>query len=340
MYKEKYLKYKTKYLDLKNQLGGGPTEEEAAVCELCPTEEEGVVCKPYPTEEEAAVCKPCHTKEYVISKLDNIILSLPPHLSGCLQYAFISDELQTIFERTYTTSFENCDIPRNPDYESFLKTNFNFFEHSEQIKIGKPNLRRIRLSYKDPKLNSISTVWHQDNDTVINRTFYNVIYYLTIDNCKLDCGTDIAYRKTDDTIQTITLPIYQGLIIAFKDSSFAHKSPIITVTDHDNPAHRLLIRTYVYNVNEVSDEVEKQNEDVYNIADQLNREKLDQCLKIYKNTTIDIAKRVDCIDFIKYFYTLESLRTSDSLFKDIFRDNNITRFNYTDDKINKEFRLE
>jgi hypothetical protein len=24
MYKEKYLKYKTKYLELKNQLGGGP----------------------------------------------------------------------------------------------------------------------------------------------------------------------------------------------------------------------------------------------------------------------------------------------------------------------------
>ena len=28
MYKEKYLKYKTKYLELKNQLGGGPTAEQ------------------------------------------------------------------------------------------------------------------------------------------------------------------------------------------------------------------------------------------------------------------------------------------------------------------------
>ena len=26
MYKEKYLKYKSKYLDLKSQLGGGPTQ--------------------------------------------------------------------------------------------------------------------------------------------------------------------------------------------------------------------------------------------------------------------------------------------------------------------------
>lgn len=30
MYKEKYIKYKTKYLELKNQLGGGFLEEEEA----------------------------------------------------------------------------------------------------------------------------------------------------------------------------------------------------------------------------------------------------------------------------------------------------------------------
>jgi hypothetical protein len=178
---------------------------------------------------------------------------------------------------------------------------------------------------------------HQDNDSFTNETFYNVIYYLTIENCKLDCGTDIAYMRPDGIIQTITLPIHQGLIIAFKDSSFAHKSPIITVTDHNNPAHRLLIRTRVYNSKKVSDEVKKQNKNVDDIVDQLNLEKLKQCLKKYGNKTINMAERVDCIYFIKHFYKYKS---DSSLFKNIFIYNNITRFDYTDNEINEKFRLE
>ena len=210
------------------------------------------------------------------------------------------------------------------------------------------NLRSIITSYTDMKLNSASTLWHQDTEARPDKTMYNVLYYLTLENCRLDCGTEIAFSE-DEKIQTIKLPICEGLIIALKDSCFSHKSPIINVIDRKNPAYRLIIRTYVYDRSkevseEVSEEVIAQNTQVIKLNRELNLKKLDDCLKSYndylkskKDLEKNMGNIVDCVNFIKLIFSIYSSNTD---FQDIFKKYNITNFNLTNDERNKQFSLE
>jgi hypothetical protein len=159
--------------------------------------------------------------------------------------------------------------------------------------------RHIYTSYTELAANSSSTMWHQDTETY-NTTYYNILYYLTIENCRLDCGTDIAFRDTNSEIITIKLPIMEGLIIAIKDDCFSHKSPVITLLEPEKPGSRLIIRTYAGHQH--GEDIKIKNKQISELNKELNYEKLRNCLDSYFNETIDESIRIDCYKFIKYYW--------------------------------------
>ena len=324
MYKEKYIKYKNKYKILKKMYGGSP---------------------PFEPKQKDDVCLECPTQNEVRTQLQSIISKLPSEFEGCLQYAFISDEINSVLK---DKSKDKSNIPQNiiEQYELFLKEKFTFFNESENISMD-THLRGIITSYTDMELNSASTTWHQDTEARPDKTLYNVLYYLTLENCRSDCGTEIAFLA-DKKKQTIKLPICEGLIIALKDSCFSHKSPIINVIDRKNPAYRLIIRTYVYDRSkEVSEEVSKkvtaQNIQVNELSRELNLIKLEECLKSYydyQKSKDDLEENMgNIIDCVKFITQIFSIYRSDIDFQNIFRDYDITNFNLTYKELEEQFSL-
>jgi len=266
--KNKYLKYKNKYLNFKNMLGSGKDmlESDKDMCLICPT------------------------KKQVIEELENIIKQVP---KGCIKYGFISDDLNEQFKNQYSESQQdNRDL--NTTYEKYLH---DIFFPDESVHMN-TNSRLILTSYANFLDNSSSVLWHQDSE-YRDATFYNILYYLTLENCRLDCGTEIAFRNSNSEIITIKLPIIEGLILALKDDCFSHKSPVISLIDHNKVGKRLLIRTYAQYQN--SADILEKNNNISLLSAELNLQKLDDCFKNF-NKEQDKSLKIDCSKFIGQYY--------------------------------------
>ena len=221
-HKINYLKYKQKYNNLKKLLGG-TSEIIKEICEICPTKEE------------------------VITLLDEIKLRLPK--IDCIKYTFITDELHTKFNEYYTVNEFNETLPSFiNDYYTFL--NYAFFEGHivEHSTYPRKIIIRSNPELITPDMpNSSATQWHNEVGDEFgdnSNTFNNIIYYYKLENCKLDCGTDIAFKKEDSSIEIIRLPVIEGLIISIKDDCVVHKSPVITLINPEKDSTRILIRTF------------------------------------------------------------------------------------------------
>ena len=146
---------------------------------------------------------------------------------------------------------------------------------------------------------------------------YNILYYLELENCRLDCGTEIAFKNLDSDSDIIffKLPIIKGLILALKDNCFAHKSPVVTYTEH----------TW-------SQDIKEKNEKIDKFSKELNIQKLKECLEKYFNSKTDIkinidqkALEIDCKQFIKYAYQANDEEYNNILKQ--YEDDNIDFFN-------------
>ena len=281
--KNKYLKYKTKYINLKKLSGGVITQEEQ-LCAVCPT------------------------RDIVIKQLEEIVKQVP---SNCIKYTFIPDELNSRFLEYFKSNpYSSLDDNLTKEYENFLK--ITFFDNKDTPMNTQPRL--ITTSYRDFLQNSSSITWHQDTE-VQNKTFYNILYYLTLDNCRPDCGTDIAFRNSPESeIITIRLPVIQGLILALKDDCFAHKSPVVSLIDPEKLGTRLIIRTYAKF--EESDQIMNRNASVQDLIYDLNLKKLKDCLKEYFSETIDKSKKTDCYNFFKYYWRIVKNYPDDDYYKE------------------------
>ncbi len=261
-FNKKYLKYKQKYINLKKEIYGSSNN----VCQICPT------------------------KEQIIENLNAIIRQVP---ENCIKYTFIPDELHELFKKI---NFDNNNV--NEEYSQLINNYETYLKNSFFEGMNTPmntQHRKIITDYnKILTQNYASTTWHQDTEDE-NRTFYNILYYLKLENCRLDCGTEIAFTNSESEIISIKLPIMEGLIIALKDDCFTHKSPIISLLDHEKIGTRLIIRTYA------DFQRSNRNTNIELIAKKLNLEKLNLCMKDYI-TSNDIAIKSDCLLFIKHYY--------------------------------------
>ena len=267
---KKYLIYKQKYINLKTQMyGSGDT-----------------------------VCRVCPTKEQAIENLEKIIRQVP---ENCIKYTFIPDELNERFKKLKFDNSDNSEeyLQLIEEYQTYLKN--IFFEG--RVTSMHTHHRKIVTDYsKIEKNNNASTTWHQDTE-FYSTTFYNILYYLQLENCRADCGTEIAFKNLQSEIINIKLPIMEGLIIALKDDCFTHKSPIISLIDHDKLGIRLIIRTYADYQN--SDEIREKNIKLDSVARELNLNKLNSCMEDYVNPSSDQAIKSDCLLFIKHYYDYE-----------------------------------
>jgi hypothetical protein len=269
----KYIKYKNKYLQLKYLLeGGSDTHAVGDSCVVCPT------------------------KDDVILQLETIKRQLP---DGCINYGFIELDLHQRILSEYNSEKniyflnELSNRALNEEYCEFLNTNlFNGIYRTDQIGT---QIREIIIDYKNMSTNA-STEWHQDGE-YISSTLYNILYYLKIENCRHDCGTEIAFKKLDSEIVIIKLPIMEGLIIALKDDCFSHKSPVISLIDTEQTGSRTIVRSYI-RLPDSDEIIERNNITIRELSEELNTKKLEDCLKKYFNSESESIK-LDCLDVIK-----------------------------------------
>jgi len=177
--------------------------------------------------------------------------------------------------------------------------------------------RPVITSYTELSKNPASIEWHQDTENY-DRTFYNILYYLTLENCRHDCGTEIAFRKSESGIITIKLPIIEGLIIALKDDCFSHKSPVISLINPDEIGKRLIIRTYAQF--QKSEEILGRNVELHKLSIELNLKKLEDCLEKYFNEETEISFKADCYNFIKTYYRDKEYYGVNSIFDRYYND--------------------
>jgi hypothetical protein len=287
--KNKYLKYKNKYINLKKMLGrGSPMEGK---CLICPT------------------------KDQVIEQLEHIITLVP---EGCIKYTFISDELNRRYKEHYRiVDHSILYLPDsehlNEEYENYLR---EIFFNREQVNMNTQS-RLVVTSYNELAKNSASIEWHQDTENY-DRTFYNILYYLTLENCRHDCGTEIAFRKSESEIITIKLPIIEGLILALKDDCFSHKSPVISLINPNEFGTRLIIRTYAQF--QKSEEISERNTKISFLSRELNLKKLEDCLEKYFNEETEISLKKDCYNFIKRYYVDREYYDVNNIFDKYYND--------------------
>jgi hypothetical protein len=266
-YYKKYLKYKKKYLKLK-----GGSEFSENICVVCPSKEE------------------------VGEQLDEIIKILPP---GSMNYAFIPETLSQPIKDHYKNYGFDQDIPEvyTKPYDEYLRK--QFFHGIENVFMNSHG-RLTVTNYHSIEENSVSSSWHRDDEG-----YYNVFCYLELNNCRHDCGVDIAYKDSESNTVTIKLPIIEGLIILFKDDYFAHKSPIVTLIDPEKVGTRLFIRTYVNIAPENEEDLIKRQQ-TDEIINELNTNKIQYCLEQYFNNDTSQEIKADCYHLI-YIYRSEIL---------------------------------
>jgi hypothetical protein len=278
----KYLKYKTKYLQYKNIVGGSEKRPRGEV-EVKEVKKQQKV-EPDEVEPDEV--------ELVCNMLDSYMIEIP----GCIWYAILPPELlQKVLLQAEHDEEGNYSIkPENyKEYFDFLEEQFPFIKDKEK----QMDIRIIETNYADAENNDSSILWHIESEKFISDdkiSCYNIICYLKITNNTKKCGTEIFVENPDEIGRgkKYCLPAMDGLVIIMDDNKLLHKSPIIELQDKTKSGYRALLRTLVlYNT---EDALEKQRLEI--LAEQQNKIRLIECLESLQN--LDEAKKLDCLTLI------------------------------------------
>lgn len=218
-YKRSYLKYKSKYINLKR-------DQYAQYAQ-------------YGGE--------CNNQDEIKSKIGGIIADFnDKYPSNACSYAFLDKELMTKISDDVSKN-GNLSRETENEYATFLKTNFPYavtdkFFRSEIRKIVIKNLEEN--PYKKI-LDYASYLPHRDFDGSEASFCYNMLCYLSVKNCDMNtCGLGLIYYSKEDTIKHVELPVCEGLILCVRDAYFYHYTPKPTFIDSEHPVERILVRSF------------------------------------------------------------------------------------------------
>jgi hypothetical protein len=286
----KYLKYKTKYLQYKNIVGGSQKRKP---------EEEVEVKKQQKGEEldEKTVC----------SMLDSYMSEIP----GCIWYTILPPELlQRVISQVEDDVMRP--IPANyKEYFDFLEDKFPFIKD----KVKEMDIRVIETDYNDFENNTSSINWHIDSEKFTDdasKSCYNIICYLKIINNTKKCAVEIFVEKPDEIGhgKKYCLPAIDGLIIIMDDNKLIHKSPIIELQDKTKRGYRVLLRTHVHYS---ADDNGADREKLGILANQENKKRLIHCLETLQN--LKDGERLDCLTLIQYDIGMLNQDETDEIFR-------------------------
>lgn len=292
-----YKRSKDNYIDLKNKYGGGDDNDED-------DDETNDMMRP--------TCTAWPTREEVCQQMDQIIGELS---TDCLKYAFIPEELDKKLKTLLSSDpdfFSDSNESVQEEYHTYLKDTFFPNENATFI----TQMRHIKY-LANSKMTSASSIWHQDTDT-FQETFYNVLYYMKIENMEYNCGTDIAYKDGTGKIVIKKLPVLEGLIIIMRDDCIGHKSPVLRLLNDREDGHRMIMRTYIRTPDRFRKEflaIDGKNRKIAAMNKELNAKKIERCLKKIFDEKISEADRIDCENVVRHADT-------DSL-NGFFKNNNI-----------------